>query len=57
MADVEKMIPLNWEIMKHPLNWLILFLMVLFAGLAAEVIMQWIIQTNDFNFTNFEKKE
>ncbi|MEM4066706.1 MAG: hypothetical protein QXV17_07590 [Candidatus Micrarchaeaceae archaeon] len=52
MANVEKMIPLNWAIIKEPLNWIILFLMVLFAGLAAEVIMQWIKQTNDFNFTN-----
>ncbi len=44
--EMQKMIPLNWEIIKSPYNWVILFLMVLFAGLAAEVILIWLKQNN-----------
>jgi len=50
MADVQTMIPLNWEIMKNFGNWITVFLMVLFFLLAMEVIMTWILQTHDFQF-------
>lgn len=30
--------PLNFELMGNPVNWIILFLMVLFAGLALSLI-------------------
>jgi hypothetical protein len=55
MANVEKMVPLNWEIMKNFGNWITVFLMVLFFLLAMEVIMTWILQTHDFQFLNENK--
>jgi hypothetical protein len=31
-------IPLNWELLKNPINWIILLLMVWIAGLALSLI-------------------
>jgi hypothetical protein len=34
-------VPLNWDIMRHPVNWIIVFLMVVIAGIALDVLSQW----------------
>jgi len=31
----------NWNLLKHPMNWLIVVLMVLIAGIAFHFIMQF----------------
>jgi len=36
--DVMKYVPLNFELMKHPANWVILFLMIAIVGLAISLI-------------------
>ncbi|MDE2019994.1 MAG: hypothetical protein KGJ13_06650 [Patescibacteria group bacterium] len=38
MDSVKKYTPLNFELMGNPVNWVILFLMVLFAGLALSLV-------------------
>lgn len=35
---MDKYIPLNFAIMASPVNWVIVFLMVLFAGIALRVV-------------------
>lgn len=30
---------LNWELMKHPLNWLIVLLMLTIAGIAGHIVL------------------
>jgi hypothetical protein len=35
---MEKYIPLNFDLMKNPLNWVIMFLMVVIAGIGAGYI-------------------
>lgn len=32
-------IPINWTIIKHPLNWVIVLLMVLFVAFAADLLL------------------
>jgi hypothetical protein len=32
---------INWELLKHPINWLTVVLMVLIAGIALNFILQW----------------
>jgi hypothetical protein len=32
---------INFEILKHPLNWLTVILMVLIAGIAFHFFLQW----------------
>jgi hypothetical protein len=31
---------INWEIAKHPMNWVIVFLMVLIAGLFVHLVLR-----------------
>jgi hypothetical protein len=38
LPEMEKYIPLNFELMKNPLNWVIMFLMVVIAGIGAGYI-------------------
>jgi len=33
-------IPLNWEILRNPVNWVIVFLMIAIAGVGIALIMQ-----------------
>lgn len=39
--------PINFELAGNPVNWIILFLMVLFAGLALSLIFHKADQTGD----------
>jgi hypothetical protein len=39
MEKILSYIPLNWELMKNPVNWVIIFLMVTLAGMALAAIM------------------
>ena len=39
--------PLNFELIENPINWVIVFLMVLFAGLALSLIFHPMDQTGD----------
>lgn len=32
----------NWNLVRHPINWVILFLMVFFAGLLFHFVASWI---------------
>ncbi len=32
---------INWEIIKHPVNWLTVILMVLIAAIAFHFILKW----------------
>lgn len=36
-----KLIPLNWRILAHPVNWIIVLLMVIIAGFALDIVNQW----------------
>lgn len=38
MSDVAKKLPINWGLAKNPLNWIIVLLMVLIAGIAFSVV-------------------
>lgn len=38
MENVAKKLPVNWGILKNPLNWIIVVLMVLIAGIAFSVV-------------------
>ncbi len=38
--DIKEYIPLNFELMKNPLNWIIVFLMIAIAGLGLAFVMQ-----------------
>lgn len=38
MERLKNYIPLNWELMAHPANWVIIFLMVYIAGLAIHLV-------------------
>lgn len=37
---------INFQILKHPINWIIVILMVLIAGIAFHFFMQWQVGTN-----------
>lgn len=37
--DAIKIIPINWELAKHPMNWVILFLMITIAVVAADCVL------------------
>lgn len=39
MEKIISYIPLNWELMKNPVNWVIIFLMITLAGMALATIM------------------
>lgn len=41
-----KLIPLNWRMMAHPVNWFTVLLMVLIAGFALDIINSWWAQQN-----------
>jgi hypothetical protein len=32
---------LNWQLLKHPMNWIVVTLMVLIAGVAMHFILQY----------------
>lgn len=32
-------IPINWDIIKHPLNWVIVLLMILLVAFAADLLL------------------
>ncbi len=32
---------INWNIARHPANWAIVLLMVLFAGYVADIVLRW----------------
>lgn len=36
-----KYVPLNWRILAHPVNWIIVVLMVLIAGFILDIANQW----------------
>jgi len=40
MEKIMSYIPLNWELIKNPVNWVIVFLMIALAGMALAAIMQ-----------------
>lgn len=40
MEKLKSWVPLNFEMMAHPANWVILFLMIAIAGLAMSLITQ-----------------
>lgn len=44
---VKSYTPLNFELIENPINWVIVFLMVLFAGLAVSLIFHPLDQTGD----------
>jgi hypothetical protein len=37
---------INWEILKHPINWITVVLMVLIAGIAFHFFMQYQLGSN-----------
>jgi glucose-6-phosphate-specific signal transduction histidine kinase len=39
--EVTRYIPLNWEIIKHPVNWLIVLLMVILAGFIIDITIAY----------------
>lgn len=39
LEQVKNAIPLNWSLLGNPVNWIIVFLMVAFAGAAIAVIV------------------
>jgi len=36
--EVKDALPVNWELMKNPVNWVIILLMILIAGLSISLI-------------------
>lgn len=38
MSDIAQNLPINWGLVKNPLNWIIIILMVLIAGFAFGVV-------------------
>jgi len=38
LDSVKNAIPVNWELLRNPVNWIIVFLMVAIAGAAVAVI-------------------
>lgn len=38
LEEIRAKIPINWELVKNPTNWAIVFLMIAFAGLAIKFI-------------------
>jgi hypothetical protein len=40
MQKIMSYIPVNWELIKNPVNWVIIFLMVTLAGMALAAIMK-----------------
>lgn len=41
---------INWDLMKHPMNWIIVILMVLIGGIALHFILQYQVSpTNPLN--------
>lgn len=39
--EVVKYVPLNWGIIKHPANWVIVLLMVIIAGFALDQAIRY----------------
>lgn len=39
-------LPINFDLIKHPSNWLIVILMVVIAGIALDVVLQF---ANSYN--------
>ena len=37
--DIKDAIPINWSLMAHPMNWVILFLMVVIALFAFDIVI------------------
>ena len=44
---IKQYAPLNFELAGNPVNWIIVFLMVLFAGLALSLVFHPMDQTGD----------
>lgn len=42
-------IPLNWELMSNPINWIIIFLMVAIAGYGLAFITSFAVTTTEEN--------
>lgn len=40
MEKIVSYIPLNWELLKNPINWVMVFLMIAIAGVGLTLIMQ-----------------
>lgn len=40
MEKIVSYIPVNWELAKNPVNWIIVFLMIALAGVGIALIMQ-----------------
>jgi len=40
-------VPINWDLIKHPSNWLIVILMTVFGLFVVEMVAQW--ATNNLN--------
>lgn len=32
----------NWEIISHPMNWLTILVMLVIAGIAGHLVLQWL---------------
>lgn len=39
--EVSRYVPLNWEIIKQPVNWIILLLMVILAGFILDIAVAY----------------
>ena len=49
--------PLNWELIKNPMNWIVVLIMFLFGALAVELLMQFFgININNLNKNNLLNK-
>lgn len=40
--ELQKMVPLNWTLIKQPLNWIIVLLMVVLGVFILEIVLQYI---------------
>lgn len=45
MGEILSKLPINWGLIKNPLNWVIIVLMLLIAGIAFDVIARGISAT------------
>ena len=49
--------PVNWELIKNPMNWIVVLIMFLFGALAVELLMQFFgININNLNKNNLLNK-
>lgn len=46
MEKIVSYIPLNWELLRNPVNWVFVFLMIALAGVGLALIMQQFTASN-----------